>query len=231
MQIIKSILLLALFSLSLSATISSTRDTLFHRVMDEFLTQLPEMEKEVSKPEIYPTNEIQQIIGKGFNYYYEHASASYQYKIPEKNLIPFLKSVIKKNNFPSTAINGDPLEFLSLIKFAKFREIVSTDVGFSVDQTTNKCRYVQLMGMKNEDKTYDFLIGKIDVDFQLASDFYVYIEKKSSSWFGLKKTYKENVVEVKKTIDKDQLIKLFTYFEIVIFKRFANVLGLLKTKN
>ena len=85
------------------------------------------------------------------------------------------------------------------------------------------CEYY---GTKNKDGTFDFILREINSTFTLAPDLLVIVKKDSNSWFGLSHTYKEQIVEIPNTISKDQLTKLFTYFEIVIFKQFAELLRL-----
>ena len=121
---------------------------------------------------------------------------------------------------------GKFVKVMKNVKFAKFNEIVSTDVGFSIDGKSNECKYVNMMGQKNKDGTFDFILGEINSTFTLAPDLLVIVKKDSKSWFGLSHTYKEQIVEIPNTISKDQLTKLFTYFEIVIFKQFAELLRL-----
>lgn len=84
------------------------------------------------------------------------------------------------------------------------------------------------MGQKNVDGTFDFLLGEINFTFELAPDLFVIVSKESSSWFGLSHTYEEQIIKIPKNISKAQLTKLFTYFEIVLFKQFAELLNIIK---
>ena len=222
---LKSILLLAL-SVSTLCDITD-KDSLIYKILQGFAKQAPELEKEVQKPETYPTSEIRQIVSRGFTYYKE-SSAAVQYSgVEAANLDAFLSYIQDIIKLPAK-YQSKFIKTMKLVKFAKFSEIVSTDIGFSVDGKSNDCKYVNVMGQKNKDGTFDFLLGEINATFKFAPDLLIIVSKESSSWFGLSHTYEEQIVENPHTITKDQLTKLFTYFEIIIFKQFSEVLDMMK---
>ena len=90
---LKSILLLAL-SVSTICDITD-KDSLIYRILQGFAKQAPELEKEVQKPETYPTSEIRQIVSRGFTYYKE-SSAAVQYSgVEAANLDAFLSYALE----------------------------------------------------------------------------------------------------------------------------------------
>jgi hypothetical protein len=114
------------------------------------------------------------------------------------------------------------VENLSMILFSDFNEIVIYRVLFSVD-AGGDCKYICVMGQKNENGTTDWLVGDVKADFTLAPDVLVIKESKSVAW-GLYKSETTKIVTVPKSLTEDQLTVLFKFFEICVFERFAELL-------
>ena len=105
------------------------------------------------------------------------------------------------------------------VKFAKFNEIVSTDVGFSIDGKSNECKYVNIMGQKNKDGTFDFILGEINSTFTLAPDLLVIVKKIQKVGLDFH------------ILMKNKLLKFQTQSAKINLQSFSPILKLLSSNN
>ena len=87
---IKAILLIALVAASFCSV--ADPDSLIYKILQGFAKQAPELEKQISKPETYPTDEIRKIVGRGFTHYKENAEAVQYSGVDASNLDSWIYS-------------------------------------------------------------------------------------------------------------------------------------------
>lgn len=74
-------------------------------------------------------------------------------------------------------------------------------------------------------KKCDFLLGDIQATFKLAPD--VFIIRKAKSYLGGMWSSSSDVLkEVPRGLTEEDLQMVFDFFEVVAFKRFADIMGL-----
>lgn len=225
MQMFKIILLIALASSTLCDV--SDPNSMIYKVMQTLASQIPGMKIEIGKPEKYPNEAIRKIIGNGFTYYSENAKLAQFNGVDGDSLndfIDYLSGIVKLPADYQSKFHY----ILGAVKYTPFSDIVSTNLAFSVDKTKSSCTYVNILAQRNDDNSFDFLIGEIGASFTLAPNVLVIESRKKKILGGFISSSSQEIVYEKRTINEENAGQLFTYFEICIFEQFIELLNLTK---
>lgn len=225
MQMLKLILLIALASSTLCDV--SDPNSMIYKVMKTLAAQIPGMKIDLGKPEKYPNEAIRKIIGNGFTYYSENARLAQFNGVDGNNLDDFIDYLSRVVKLPKD-YQGNFHLILGMVRYVPFADIISTNLAFSIDKTKSSCTYVNILAQRNDDNTYDFLIGEIGASFTLAPNVLVIDSRKKSILGGLISSSSQEIVFEKRTINEENATKLFNYFEICIFEQFVELLNLTK---
>lgn len=205
----------------LSSVRSKEASTLVEKVISNIVSSVPELKKEIdnsSKSEV-----VNEIVGNGFTTFKQSADMTFYTGVNDSQLIDFLNYAKDSISLPE-AYSQYFIDNLSMILFSDFNEIVVYRVLFSADEGGD-CKYICIMGQKNENETTDWLIGDVKAEFDLANDVLVFENTKSAAW-GIYQKKETKLVFLPKTLSEDQLDLLFKFFEIVVFERFAELLDI-----
>jgi len=208
--------LIYLFSLTKSAKTSD----LIRKVISNIVKAIPQFKEELLDSS-KRADVINKIVLSGFTNFKQTADLELFKGVDDRNLDGFLKYLKSLISLPDE-YEKYFVENLSMILFSDFNEIVIFRVLFSVDKGGD-CKYICVMGQRNEDGNTDWLVGDVKADFTLAPDILV-IEKSTSGDLGLYKSYVKRPIRVPKSLSEDQLSVLFKFFEICVFERFAELL-------
>jgi hypothetical protein len=215
------ILKITIFTIFLFSTCRSDASDLTKRVIANIVKNAPEFQKENDNSPATRTSIVSRIVQNGFTTFRQSADLQLYGGVDGKHLIDFLNYVKNSLEIPQE-YSKYFVENLSMIEFADFNELVIYRIFFAKDKGGN-CKYVCVMGERNNNGSTNWLVGDLKSTFTLAPDLLVVQKTKSALW-GLYKSKETKIYTSPKNLTEEQLNVLFRFFEICVFERFAELL-------
>lgn len=187
------------------------------KVVDEF----PQLKKLINQP--VKDEKVEEIVGRGFDVFKQSVDIQKLDGVAYKNLKELFSMLKSQLNLPSS-YESEINDALSTIKYEESTTWIVFKLAFS-ENKGGSCRDVVILAHNNPDKkTTDWIVGNVAATFDLAPDLVV-IRSSKSYLGGLFKYSTDHIKKIPRSLDQQSLNTLFTFFDVVAFKRFAEVVG------
>lgn len=202
---------------------------LLRNVINEKISQFPKMRDLVNNffPKNIPNSE-NYVRGNGFTKFSQSDDIIKFEGVPHDSLRDFLAYLVdllrvKQDNREQVA------KSLYLTRYAKFRSLVEHNLMYDIGG--GECKYSTILGITNRDtKTTDWFVSDIKLTFSLAPDLLI-LRETTSYLGGLFESTKTSIREIPKNLTEEQMVTLGTYFQLITYQGFHNILDISFRRN
>jgi len=167
------------------------------------------------------SSEVKQtLLGKGFEYFSQSAQVQISKGIKEEFFDKYLDWVYKRIKVPEER-KQDVQGGLEPARWGDSTMWLASNILFSVEKGGN-VKFASILCARNDVKnTYDFVFQDIQSEFKLAPDVMV-ISNKLSVLGGIWDDTQEQRINVPKSLNTEDITTVMNFFQIVVFKSFAD---------
>ena len=192
---------------------------------------LENLEKNITNIIDTPADQqVLSITGKGFTYFSKHGNAYKLQGVKEENLGSAIKQIAEMVKLPKDKIPVAKAS-LELLETCDYEEMIMFGITYKAKGSKN-AYFTNVVAQQREKEdriVYDFVIGTVDAEFDLAPDYYI-LEQKKKRMFGLftSSTWKINVEP--KVMTEEQAKQITQIFQLSVVRSMAAIAGITEFK-
>lgn len=218
---------LLIFISFVAPSLSIDPESPIYKTIQSFAVEYPAIKEDIEDPKNYDAT-LKPIVQSGMAQYKENVAITSYNGVQPDSVEPFLDYVFESFSIPEK-FKTEMRKAIDAVKEVKQGEIVSANCVFSVEETSDECKYFNIVGQRNKKNEYEFLVGDVQSTFKLEEDSIGIKTNKALDWDGLKEDSSKAAVVKPAKLTDEELEKLFKYFQTVVFKGIAELYDIKKS--
>ena len=218
---------LLLFISFIGLSLSIDPESPIYKTIQSFSAEYPAIKEDIEHPKNYDET-LKPIVQSGMAQYKENVAITSYNGVQPDSVEPFLDYIFESFSIPDK-FKTEMRKAIDAVKEVKQGEIVSANCVFSVEETSDECKYFNIVGQRNTKNEYEFLVGDVQSTFKLEEDSIGIKTNKALDWDGLKEDSTKAAAVKPAKLSDEELEKLFNYFQTQVFKGIAELYDIKKT--
>ena len=201
---------------------STSTDNFLEKLIKTILEEIPKLKAEISKSLSQSTTSevVKIVVSRGFTSFEEKTSVSEIRGVKKENLQKFVNHLKDSMKIPQDQMINI-MSVISDIIYEKETTWIMLNLVFNINKGGTS-KYVCILGRNNGENGLDFLIADVDSQFVMAPDLFI-VNKKKSFMGNFFSDNKYVFKFVPRSLQTAQFSLLFDFFEVITFRRFAEL--------